>query len=326
MARTKARLAGSSQWLLLIHQIPPKPGYLRVKIWRRLQHLGAAALKNSVYVLPKGEQTMEDFQWVRREIEAAGAEASICEATFLEGISNPQVELLFHAARDADYAEIARELTRVMRSRSRSRETVQQQRQVERLRKRFDEVVAIDFFGAPGREAAEGLLTEAEQMLLAENQEAEMEKPQKKKPSNPRGGTWVTRNGVHIDRIASAWLIRRFIDPDATFKFVPAKGYQPLAGDLRFDMFEAEYTHEGDRCTFEVLLKRFGVEDQALEPLAEIIHDLDFKDDKFGRDEAPGIARLLAGLYATEEDDMRRLTRGSEVFESLYQSFKARRT
>jgi len=324
MSRSKARLAASTQWLLLIHQIPPKPGYLRVKVWRRLQHLGAVALKNSVYVLPKSEQTMEDFQWVRREIEAGGAEASICEATFLEGISNPQVESLFHAARDAEFAEVARELTRVMRPRFREKE--QRQRQVERLRKRFDEILAIDFFSAPGREATEGLLTAAEQTLFAETQEAGMKKPNKKRAAHPRGGTWVTRTGIHVDRIGSAWLIRRFIDPDASFKFVPPKGYQPLPGELRFDMFEAEYTHEGDRCTFEVLLSRFAVEDQALVPLAEIIHDLDFKDDKFGRDEAPGIARLLAGLYDSEESDAQRLKRGGELFETLYQSFKGRRS
>src|SRR5277367_1640226 len=235
MSRSKARLAASTQWLLLIHQIPPKPGYLRVKVWRRLQHLGAVALKNSVYVLPKSEQTMEDFQWVRREIEAGGAEASICEATFLEGISNPQVESLFHAARDAEFAEVARELTRVMRPRLREKE--QRQRQVERLRKRFDEILAIDFFSAPGREATEGLLTAAEQTLFAETQEAGMKKPNKKRAAHPRGGTWVTRTGIHVDRIGSAWLIRRFIDPDASFKFVPPKGYQPLPGELRFDMF-----------------------------------------------------------------------------------------
>jgi hypothetical protein len=317
-------VASPTQWLLLIHQIPPKPGYLRVKVWRRLQQLGAVALKNSVYVLPKNEETMEDFQWVRREIQSGGAEASICDANFLEGISNPQVEALFQTARDADYGEVARELTRV--TRSRSLESEQRHRQVERLRKRFDDVVAIDFFGAPGREAAEGLLTKAEQAVLGESKEADMEKPEEKSGAHPRGRTWVTRTGIHVDRIASAWLIRRFIDPDATFKFVPAKGYQPQAGELRFDMFEAEYTHEGDRCTFEVLLKRFGVAEPALEPLAEMVHDLDFKDDKFGREETPGIARLLAGLYATEEDDGRRLTRGSEVFESLYQSFKSRRS
>jgi hypothetical protein len=313
-------MSSPTRWLLLIHQIPPKPGYLRVKVWRRLQQLGAVALKNSVYVLPQNEQTMEDFQWVRREIEMGGAEASICEASFLEGISNPQVEALFHVARDAEYGDIAGELARVMRSRS--MEPEQRRRQVERLRKRFDVVTSIDFFGAPGREAAEGLLTKAEQALLGEDKRAKRQKPGRKKERQPRGSTWVTRTGIHVDRIGSAWLIRRFIDPTAKFKFVPAKGYQPQSGELRFDMFEAEYTHEGDHCTFEVLIKRFGVDDRALGPLSEIVHDLDFKDDKFARDETPGVARLLAGLYATEDDDARRLARGSEVFESLYQSFK----
>jgi hypothetical protein len=312
------------EWLLLIHQIPPKPGYFRVKIWRRLQRLGAVALKNSVYVLPRTEQTMEDFQWVRREIEAGGGDASICEASFLEGISNPQVEAIFHAARDSDYAELAREANRVMRARR--LETPQRRRLVERLRRRFNDVTSIDFFGAPGREAAEGLLATAEQALLGEETETRMETAMEVHPERPRGRTWVTRTGIHVDRIASAWLIRRFIDPDAKLKFVPAKGYDPEPGELRFDMFEAEYTHEGDRCTFEVLVKRFGLEDDALESIAEIVHDLDFKDDKFERDETAGIAQLLAGLYAVEGDDARRLTRGSDLFESLYHSFKQRRS
>ncbi len=316
-------MSTAPEWLLLIHQIPPKPGYLRVKIWRRLQRLGAAALKNSVYVLPKNAETMEDFQWVRREIEAGGAEASICEAKFLEGISNPQVEALFHAARDADYGEIAREATRVVRSRGVDVE--QRLRQIARLRKRFDDVTTIDFFGAPGREAAEGLLGKAEQTLLG-GEESHVETEKKTEQPRPRGRTWVTRTGIRVDRIGSAWLIRRFIDPDGAFKFVPAKGYQTEPGELRFDMFDAEYTHEGDRCTFEVLLKRFGLHDRALLPIAEIIHDLDFKDDKFDRDETSGIAQVLAGLYAAEEDDARRLARGSDIFESLYQSFKRRRS
>jgi hypothetical protein len=317
-------MSSPTRWLLLIHQIPPKPGYLRVKVWRRLQQLGAVALKNSVYVLPQNEQTMEDFQWVRREIETGGAEASICEASFLEGVSNPQVEALFHAARDAEYGDIVGELTRVMRSRP--AESDQRHRQVERLRKRFDAVAGIDFFGAPGREAAEGLLGKAERALLSESKEATVKKPGKKTAKHPSGGTWVTRSDIHVDRIASSWLIRRFIDSTAKFKFVPAKGYEPRSGEFRFDMFEAEYTHEGDRCTFEVLMRSFDLTDRGLEPLAEIVHDLDFKDDKFGRDEAPGVARVLAGLYATEDDDSRRLSRGSEVFESLYQSFKGHRS
>ena len=314
--------ASSPPWLLLIHQIPPKPGYLRVKVWRRLQALGAVALKNSVYVLPRNSESMEDFQWVRREIEAGGAEASICEANFLEGVSDAQVLALFHAARDADYGEIARQASRIGRTRDGAKERSQR---LDRLRRRLDEVTGIDFFGAPGREAAEGLLARAEECLLRNKKEEDMATTETNSGHlKPRGRTWVTRAGIHVDRIASAWLIRRVIDPEGKFKFVPAKGYVPEASELRFDMFEAEYTHQGDRCTFEVLLKEFGPKDEALQPIAEVVHDLDIKDDKFGRNETPGIGQLLSGLYLTEEDDTGRLTRGGELFENLYQSFRRR--
>ncbi len=136
------------------------------------------------------------------------------------------------------------------------------------------------------------------------------------------GTTWVTRKGIKVDRIASAWLVQRFIDPKARFKFVVGQGYRHEPGELRFDMFEAEYTHEGDRCTFEVLLERFGLDDPALHAVGEVVHDIDLKDSKFGRQEAPGLERLLAGLTATTPDDEARLAQGSILFASLYQAFK----
>ena len=140
-----------------------------------------------------------------------------------------------------------------------------------------------------------------------------------------RGRTWVTRKGVHVDRIASAWLIRRFIDPEARFRFVPAKGYVPDTGELRFDMFEAEFTHEGDRCTFEVLLGRTGLSDPALSAIGEIVHDIDLKDEKFGREEAAGIRTLVAGICAPDREDDERIARGSAVFDDLYESFRKKR-
>ncbi len=133
-----------------------------------------------------------------------------------------------------------------------------------------------------------------------------------------QGRTWVTRTGIKVDRMASAWLIRRFIDPEARFKFVPAKGYRPEEGELRFDMFEAEFTHEGDLCTFEVLVQRFGLADPALRAIAEIVHDIDVKDAKYGREEAPGIGQLVAGIAAAHASDEERLARGSALFEDLY--------
>jgi hypothetical protein len=137
--------------------------------------------------------------------------------------------------------------------------------------------------------------------------------------------TWVTRKGIHVDRMASAWLIRRFIDPHARFKFVPAKGYQPQPGEIRFDMYEAEFTHEGDRCTFEVLIERVGLSDPGLRPIAEIVHDIDLKDAKFAREEAPGIDRIIAGIAMANKDDETRLVRGSALFEGLYEYFKRKR-
>jgi hypothetical protein len=144
-------------------------------------------------------------------------------------------------------------------------------------------------------------------------------------PAGLKGRVWVTRRGVQIDRIASAWLIRRFVDDGARFKFVPGTGYAALPGELRFDMFEGEYTHRGDRCTFEVLLGEAGLDDPALAAIGEIIHDIDLKDGKYGREEAAGIRNLIAGIASSHNDDNQRLERGGAVLDDLYRYFASRR-
>lgn len=311
------------RWLLLIHQIPPKPNYFRVKVWRRLQRLGAVAIKNSVYVLPRGDQAQEDFQWVLREIIEGGGDASICEARFVEGLSDEQVEALFHAARDADYGQVAEEAKRLADELSSARPDNERRTQVEaetaRLRRRFTEVSAIDFFGAPGREAADGLLSGIESSTRTT---AKGDASKATLTKDVRGRTWVTRKGIHVDRMAGAWLVRRFIDSDARFKFVPGKGYKPEPGEIRFDMFEAEFTHEGDRCTFEVLVERFGLDDSALRAVAEIVHDIDLKDAKFGRPETSGIDHLVAGIAMAHKGDEERMGRSAAVFGDLYEYFR----
>jgi hypothetical protein len=305
-------------WLLLIHQLPPKPAYLRVKIWRRLQALGAVAIKNTVYALPLREPSTEDLQWVLREIVAGGGEGTICEVRFVDGLDDQQVEALFHAARDADYAQIAEEARRLERAGADGRDDREViASQLSRLRRRFVDVAAIDFFGAPGREAVDGLLTGLESRMQPEARTSDS-----KNLAALCARTWVTRTGIHIDRIASAWLIRRFIDPDARFKFVPAKGYQPETGELRFDMFDAEFTHVGDRCTFEVLLEHAGLGDAALQAIAEIVHDIDLKESKFDRPETSGIGHLIAGIAMNHAADEARLSRGEAVFGDLYEYFR----
>jgi hypothetical protein len=318
-------------WLLLIHQLPPKPDYFRVKIWRRLQRCGAVAIKNSVYVLPKNDQTQEDFQWVLREIIKGGGEGSLCEARFFDGLSDDEVEALFQAARAAEYEQIAEEARRLAEipwpeGQIEDNRRTQSEIDLARLKRRLAEIVAIDFFGAPGREAAEGLVSGIEMRIHEQRTGKQSSNVATSRREDLQDKTWVTRKGIYIDRMASAWLVRRFIAPNARFKFVPAKGYKPLPGELRFDMFEAEFTHEGDHCTFEVLIDRVGIDDAALTPLAEIVHDIDLKDSKFSRQETLGIDRLIAGIAMAHREDETRLDRALAVFDDLYEYYKRKRS
>ena len=245
------------RWLLLIHQLPPKPDYLRVKIRRRLRKLGAVAIKQTVYALRSSEEALEDLQWLRREIEAEGGSAVIAEAEFVGGISDEELEAMIETERGLAGVE--------------------------------DTAVAAIHQVEPGR-------------------------------------TWVTRQDVHVDRIASAWLIRRFIDREARFKFVTARGYKPKRGELRFDMYEAEYTHVGEDCTFQTLVRQFGLREAALRAIGEVVHDIDCKDDRFNRPETAGISGLISGIVQTHKDDDARLERGAAVLDDLYAFFRKHRT
>lgn len=240
-----------------MHQLPPKPDYLRVKVRRRLRRLGAVPVKHTVYLLPNTGESLEDFQWLRQEIESAGGSAVIAEATFIEGVSDEELEAMLDTERGAAAGE------------------------------------ATGGTPTPDRVA--------------------------------KGRTWVTRAGVHVDRIASAWLIRRSIDPDARFKFVPPRGYVLRRGELRFDMVGAEYTHAGEDCTFQTLVRRFGLRDRALDAIGEVVHDIDCKDEQFGRAETRGIAVVIGGIADGAGTDRERLERGAAVFDDLYASFRRRR-
>jgi hypothetical protein len=318
-----------ARWLLLIHQFPAKPAYQRVKVWRRLQNLGAVAIKNAVYALPANEQTQEDFEWLLKEIRDGGGEGLICEARLIDGLSDDEVERMFNAAREADYDALAKE-ARVLADPAVAEVTPSEIKgRIARLKANVAQIAGMDFFGANGREVVDGLLAGLESAL---EKEAAMERETAPGQLNigdrdtMNGRVWITRRGVYIDRIASAWLIKRFIDPAATFKFVPGKGYEPRPGEVRFDMFEAEFTHEGDRCTFEVLLLKAGLTDPALNAIAEIIHDIDLKDGKFGREETGGIAHLVTGLCTANREDAARIERGSTMLDDLYAYFSRKRS
>jgi hypothetical protein len=324
--------AGPNPWLLLIHQLPPKPPYLRVKVWRRLQALGAVPVKNSVYVLPNTDEAREDFEWLLREVHKEGGDASLCEARLVDGLTDEAVRALFTGAREADYRSLGTEVRKLAqealpaRARTLSDEArAQVEAALARFRKRLAEIVAIDFFAAPGRQAVEGLIAGLEQRLAPSRPEGARSAARRFDVADVQKRVWVTRTDIHIDRIACAWLIRRFIDPQAVLKFVPARAYTPAARELRFDMFDAEFTHDGDLCSFEVMLRDFRLDDPALRAVAEVIHDVDLKDGKYGRAETAGVEHLIAGLAVARADDDARVEQGGAMFDALHAYFAGRK-
>jgi hypothetical protein len=298
-----------------------------VKVWRRLQAVGAVPLaRNALYVLPAREATLEDFEWIVREVRGVGGDAVILDARVIEGYRDADVEALFRQARDVEYEALADEVRALLGALDRKRGAPQAAdagAQLERFRERCRAIEARDFFDSTGRGRVEALLRTLD-LRVSSGAAADGTMSDGSVPVG-RGRVWVTRAGVHVDRMASAWLIRRMLDPDAKFKFVKARQYRPQPGELRFDMFDGEFTHDGDRCTFEVLLDRVEA-DAALRAIGEIIHDLDLKDGKYGRAETAGIGQVLDGIARSASDDEERLRRSADILEELHRSFaRARR-
>jgi hypothetical protein len=296
-----------------------------------LQRLGAVSIKNSVYVLPFNEKTHEDFQWLKQEIESSGGEAAVFRAGSVEGATDREMVAAFRKERDEDYARIAAELealTGAVRGQKRGGHLSAgrlggHEAELDRLHAELERVVATDFFGAGGRAAAHAAYERCRQALHSS-------RPRETVKTKGRGGAggvldrsqyqgrrWVTRPNLHIDRLATAWLIRQFIDRRPRFYFA-AEG-EAVEGGIRFDTFGAEFTHHGEDCTFETMIKRFGLGgDPALCQMAEIVHDIDLKDGKFNRQEAAGLDAVVRGLGELLKDDRKLVRQSGAVFDGLY--------
>jgi hypothetical protein len=294
-----------------------------VRTWRRLQQLGAVAVKQAVYVLPDSPSAREDFEWLKTEIETGGGEASVFTADTVDVLSSDELVQEFRRARESDYAALSRTVERALKAARHTRAPRRSRRAAARVvdsfRQRLAAIETIDFFGSAGRDRVATLVSELQQTLSGE---APAERRTTSSPSTRdsfRGRVWVTRPRPGIDRIGSAWLIKRFIDQEARFDFVEQP---PASGDaVPFDMFGVEFTHRGEWCTFETLAHTFAIGDSAVERLAAIVHDLDLKDAKFGAVEAGTIGALLEGLQALYPDDHVLLDNGITMFEALYRAF-----
>lgn len=308
------------RWLMLTHQLPARPAYARVKIWRRLKEAGAIAVGNAAYVLPDREESRSVLAALLREIESHGGEGILVEGALLGGLREDTLRDRFNAAREADYQKIAAELRRLAQE-WKKRKTPQGDpvRALSRISQKLAAISRIDFFAASGRAAAEALLARLEHSHITRTA------PPSPAPVDLKGKTWVTRQDIHVDRMACAWLITRFIDSGARLKFVPGRQYTPLSGEVRYDMQDGEFTHEGEDCSFEVLLRRAAIRDPALQMIGEIIHDLDLNDGRFGHAETAGIGHVIAGICRTQGSDEARVTRARELFDSIYEQFRSRK-
>ncbi|HWW88141.1 MAG TPA: chromate resistance protein ChrB domain-containing protein [Vicinamibacterales bacterium] len=320
------------RWLLLAHQLPTVPSNARVKTWRHLQRVGAVPTRNSVYVLPNSDQCREDFEWIRSEIVALGGEATVFVADELDPGGREDIVRTFRQHRDADYKELKQQADQLLSSarrkgnatvsgsksrRSRNNEHDVWRRGVRTLRERFSEVERIDFFGAPGKQEAARSLAALER-ATADDRPAHSPDWSHFAPTDFHHRRWVTRPRPGVDRMSTAWLIRRFIDPTATFAFVD----RPTNSDVPFDMYTGDFSHQGSLCTFEVVAARFDLGSPAVARIGHIVHDLDMKEARYSLPEAPAIGRLVDGLRQMHPDDLTLLEDGIGLFEALARSFE----
>jgi hypothetical protein len=309
------------RWLLLVYQLPARSSNARVKTWRRLQQVGALATRNAVYVLPNTDACHEDFEWLRTEILAAGGEATVFTADATSEGSAEELVKLFQRTRESDYAAIGQRIDRLLKTRPTRPSAAgrtRQQREVRQLRDRFNTVVQTDFFTAATRDDVASSLARLEQVTSGRSTDKRVAVPSPHLSRRAfRRRRWVTRPRPGVDRMASAWFIRRFIDPKATFAFVD----QPRKNDVPFDMYSGEFSHQGNACTFEVMLQRFTIDDPAAIRLGQIVHDLDMKETKYASPEGPVVGRMVEGLRAMHADDRELLEHGMGMFEALARSF-----
>ncbi len=309
--------------LLLLVGVPPTPSSLRVRVWRRLRALGAVPLKRTAYLLPDTPERYEDFQWLAQEIQREGGDATLIRVQQIENVSQGDVLRLFHEPRDHDYRQLAARYRKVLKKLERKSSAKSTQEELARLAKDHQRIRDVDFFGATGG-AEVRRLEEVVAMRTRRPEPVRREDRPTLDLTKLKGRRWVTRPRPHIDRIASAWLIKRFIDPDAQFVFAPPAEFPPDA--IPFDAPGVELSHQGEDCTFETLLKRARLRDRRLIRLAEVVHEADLRDGKYPREEARGIDVAVRALLAASADDHQVLAQGMALFEGLYATTSRRGT
>lgn len=319
------------KWLLLIYNLPPKPTRSRVHIWRSLKSIGAVSLKKSVYIIPYNSGTYERYQWLCQEIQTMNGDATFVKVSNIENLKDEDVITLFNKARDGDYEKIISKFSRfskkiITTGKQGIKNQLKLRNELKLIANQLNILKEIDYFKSPlskkAQNACNTCMKDISQLLnkVTNSVDKNIEEKKTLKKNDFQGKKWVTRKRPHIDRISTAWLIKRFIDPKAKFVFVHQD--TKVINGIPFDMYHGEFSHHGDNCTFETMLKRFNMKDKALKSIAEIVHDIDLNDGKFGRNEAEGIDCIVRGLNGNIKNDQELLEKGFEVFDALYATLK----
>lgn len=293
--------ANEPQWLMLLFSLPATQATKRVEVWRKLKKFGALTFRSSGYLLPKTPANLERFEWLSSAIRKYRGQASVLELHSIDDLPSEELRRLFVQESSKEYELVLKQLKKLKR----------QAPGITRLRRRLQEIVEVDFFGSPLRSKVETAIA----ALEAPPREADISRKHAKRQF--AGRVWVTRPRPGIDRVSSAWLIKNHIDADARFAFT--NNVKSLPEAIPFDMFNVGgFTHQGENCTFETLCKEFGIRDRKIRIIAEIIHDADLNDNKFGRGEGFGLDRVLTGWASQGLPDEELLRRGMELIEGLF--------
>ena len=300
-------------WLLLLYALPSECKAERVSLWRKLKRFGAVQ-KTSAYILPDDPMHRERFQWLAKQVRDDGGEATLVQAQKIEGLSDERIINLFHEERTKAYKELIAETQTLAKKAKKA--TPEFNAEVERLRRRFQELRAIDYFDSPSGHDAEMALNRVATRFKRSPEAA----TRTLSKADFARKLLLTRPRPEIDRVGSAWLVKKFIDPEARFVFAPRPGDFPDA--IPYDMPDVEFTHQGEDCTFETLLNRFSISEPRLRAISEMIHDADLEDRKFGRNECLGIDLVLKGFGRRGLSDEEILAKGFDCFEALYSALR----
>ena len=318
-----------NEWLVIFYSVPSKPVANRMKLWRKLAKIGAVPLKSAVYILPATEEHEELFQWLIGEVKSMGGDGAFVRSAEIKTMDETDIRELFVRQVENEYGNLEKKLevlgrkVQSVRKGTKGQEPAAFNDLLARITKEFDEIAGRDFFTSPSGAAMRKRIQAVETSLkgLSRKTPEAATAIRLRIREDYQRRSWVTRKHPFVDRMASAWLIKRFIDPKAAFRFIEERETAGI-GDkaVAFDIRGGEFTHAGDFCTFEVLIRSFGIRDRAVRKIAELVHDLDVKDEKYGKPETSGVEEILSGIRKTATSDDDALERGMAVFEMLYQS------